>query len=368
MSNILQILFREKGILFGWGSLVVMSTVGSNWISSISTATGMGVFLVWLVVAILGCAFSVVHHADEIAERLGEPFGTLILTLSVIGMEVSMVGAVMLSGKNNPVLARDTMFAVVMIVLGGLVGISLILGAWRHHQQEFNLEGAGAYLSLIVPLAVFGLVMPDFTVATSGPTYSAGEAIALSILCVAIYVLFLVIQTKRHREFFSQPNSKHDSQAAGLSHLSLPNHGFLLIAGLLPVVLLSKKLALVLEFGTSQLRLPAALSGLIVATLILAPEGLSSIKSACQNQLQRSINLLLGSALATLALTIPAVLIIGLSMKQEVQLGLPIQDVALLCVMLAISVLTFGRGRTNLLQGAIHLLVFLFWLALILEA
>jgi Ca2+:H+ antiporter len=327
----------------------------------------MSFFLAWLVVAMLGCAFAVVRHADTIAERLGEPLGTLILTLSVTGMEVSMVGAVMLSGKNNPVLARDTMFAVVMIVLGGLVGVSLMLGALRHHQQEFNLEGAGAYLSLIVPLAIFGLVMPDFTIATAGPTYSTGEALALTVLCVAIYILFLVIQTKRHREFFSHPSTEataHDSAGHGTG---LAASAFLLMAGLIPVVILAKKLAVVLEFGTSELRLPGAMAGVIVAALILAPEGLSAIQAAMKNQLQRAINLLLGSALATLALTIPAVLTIGLVMRQEVHLGLPIQDVAILCVTLAISVLTFGRGRTNLLQGAIHLLVFLFWLALVLE-
>ncbi len=358
---------REKGILFGWATLAVLSTFGADWIHRLAGTGQMAFFLALLVLAMLGCAFAVVRHADAIAERLGEPFGTLILTLSVTGMEVSMVGAVMLSGKNNPVLARDTMFAVVMIVLGALVGVSLMLGALRHHQQEFNLEGAGAYLSLIVPLAIFGLVMPDFTIATEGPTYSAKEAVALTILCVAIYILFLVIQTKRHREFFSHPGAEHASSESTERQPSLAISAVLLIAGLVPVVVLAKKLAIVLEFGTSELHLPGALAGVIVATLILAPEGLSAIQAALKNQLQRSINLLLGSALATLALTIPAVLTIGLVLRQEVHLGLPIQDVAILCVTLAISVLTFGRGRTNVLQGAIHLLVFLFWLALVIE-
>lgn len=368
MKSAAAFLLREKGILFGWASLAVFSTVGGQWIAGLTGAGGAAFFLAWLVVAMLGCAFAVVRHADAIAERLGEPLGTLILTLSVTGMEVSMVAAVMLSGNNNPVLARDTMFAVVMIVLGGLVGVSLMLGAWRHHQQEFNLEGAGAYLSLIVPLAIFGLVLPDFTGATEGPTFSPLEAVALTILCVSIYVLFLVIQTRRHREFFAHPGGAHGEQETGEAPSGLGVSAFLLIAGLVPVVVLAKKLAVVLEFGTSGLQLPVALAGVIVASLILAPEGLGAIRAAWKNQLQRSINLLLGSALATLALTIPAVLTIGLVVNQEVQLGLPMQDVAILCVTLAISVLTFGRGRTNLLQGAIHLLVFLFWLALVLES
>lgn len=362
MPSALKFLLREKGVLGGWISLAILSTVGSGWITGISTAPEAGIFLAWLLVAILGCAFSVVRHADTLAHKLGEPLGTLILTLSVIGMEVSMVSAVMLSGKNNPVLARDTMFAVVMIVLGGLAGVSLMLGAWRHHQQEFNLQGAGAYLSLIVPLAVFALVLPEFTVATAGPTFSRRESLVLTFLCVSLYILFLIIQTVRHRNFFEDSTDAsheehHGSHGVGVS-LGL------LIASLLPVVILSKKLAVVLDFGTSQLQLPSALSGVIVALLILAPEGLSAIKSAMKNQLQRSINLLLGSVLATIALTVPAVLTIGLVFNHEVHLGLRPQESILLCVMLAVSILTFGSTRTNLLQGAVHLLVFFFWLVL----
>jgi Ca2+:H+ antiporter len=362
MPRALKFLLREKGIFGGWISLAILSTVGSDWITGISTAPEAAIFLTWLLVAILGCAFSVVRHADTLAHKLGEPLGTLILTLSVIGMEVSMVSAVMLSGKNNPVLARDTMFAVVMIVLGGLAGVSLMLGAWRHHQQEFNLQGAGAYLSLIVPLAVFALVLPEFTVATVGPTFSRMEALALTVLCVSLYILFLIIQTVRHRNFFEDSadaahEENHGAHGVGVS-LGL------LIASLLPVVILSKKLAVVLDFGTSQLQLPSALSGVIVALLILAPEGLSAIKSAMKNQLQRSINLLLGSVLATIALTVPAVLTIGLVFNHEVHLGLRPQESILLCVMLAVSILTFGSTRTNLLQGAVHLLVFFFWLVL----
>jgi Ca2+:H+ antiporter len=255
------------------------------------------------------------------------------------------------------------MFAVVMIVLGGLAGVSLMLGAWRHHQQEFNLQGAGAYLSLIVPLAVFALVLPEFTVATPGPTFSRREALALTVLCVSLYILFLIIQTVRHRNFFEDSadaahEEHHGSHGVGVS-LGL------LIASLLPVVILSKKLATVLDFGTSQLQLPTALSGVIVALLILAPEGLSAIKSAMKNQLQRSINLLLGSVLATIALTVPAVLTIGLVFNHEVHLGLRPQESILLCVMLAVSIMTFASRRTNLLQGAVHLVVFFFWLVLV---
>lgn len=363
MNSTLQFLLREKGILGGWISLAILSTVGSGWITGISTAPEAGIFLAWLLVAILGCAFAVVRHADTLAHKLGEPLGTLILTLSVIGMEVSMVSAVMLSGKNNPTLARDTMFAVVMIVMGGLAGIALILGAWRHHQQSFNLEGAGAYLNLILPLAVFSLILPEFTIATETATFTARQAIFLSVLCVALYILFLIIQTVRHKDFFADSNgAAHEDHGEGLG---IGASVVLLLGSLLPVVLLSKKLAVVLDFGTTSLKLPSALSGVIVAFLILAPEGLSAIQSAWKNQLQRSINLLLGSVLATISLTVPAVLTIGLLTQNTVELGLRAQEAIILGVMLAVSMLTFGSGKTNLLQGAVHLLVFFFWLVLV---
>jgi Ca2+:H+ antiporter len=360
-----KFLVREKGLLGGLATMLVFLTVGKHWLHQIEGMPSAMFFLLWLLAAILGCAFGVVRHADAVALRLGEPLGTLILTLSITGMEVSMVSAVMLSEKSNPVLARDTLFAVVMIVLGGLVGTALILGAFRHHQQEFNLEGAGAYLSLIVPLAVFALVMPDFTRTTAGPTFSTNQSGILAILCVAIYIVFLGIQTVRHREFFANPNPVEAMEA--LPRSSLGASALLLVACLVPVVILAEELAIVLDFGTKHLAAPHPLAGVIVAALILAPEGLSAIRAALDNQLQRSINLLLGSALATIALTVPAVLVVGILSDREVQLGLKMGDTVMLCVMLSISVLTFGRGRTNLLQGAVHLLVFLFWIALIFE-
>ncbi|MBU6181676.1 MAG: calcium:proton antiporter [Verrucomicrobia bacterium] len=363
--RLLHFLLREKGLVAGIATTVAFLTIGGEWLHHLSSLGTAAFFLAWLFAAILACAFGVVRHADAVAHRLGEPLGTLVLTLSVTGMEVSMVSAAMLSGKSNPVLARDTMFAVVMIVLGGLVGFALLLGAFRHRQQEFNLEGASSYLSLIVPLAIFGLVMPDLTVTTGGPTFSPFQSIVLALLCTAIYAVFLAIQTNRHREFFSDPGEFHGHSSAPRTGLK---RSFLLLAAyLVPAVILSKKLGLVLDFGTEKFGAPPALAGVVVACLILAPEGLSAIHAALENKMQRSINLLLGSALATIALTIPSVLLIGVAFKTEVELGLPFHQVALLCVVLAVCFLTFARGRTNLLQGAVHLVVFLMWLALIFE-
>jgi Ca2+:H+ antiporter len=359
-------ILREKGLLFGLGVLGFFSTAGASWLSPVSSLAQAGGLLAVLLAAMLACAFGVVRHADALAHRCGEPLGTLILTLSVTGMEVGMVSAVMLSGKSNPALARDTMFAVVMIVLGALLGVSLLLGAFRHKRQEFNLDGAGAFLSLIIPLAVFGMVIPNFTTTTAGPTFSHFQGLVLAVLCVATYALFLGVQTVWHRDFFARSGEDHSHTEEPGPPLSFSV--LLLFACLVPVVLLAKKLALVLEYGTESLGMPHAVAGVVVAALILAPEGLSAVKAAWQNQLQRSVNLLLGCALATIALTIPSVLVVGLLNGREIHLGLPASEVAILGVMLAISLLTFSRGKTNVLQGAVHLLVFLFWLALVFEA
>ena len=359
-------LSANRGLIFGIATTIVFFTVGSSWLHDLASPWMAVGFLAWLVMAILGSAFSVVRHADFLAHRLGEPYGTLVLTLSVTGMEVTMITSIMVTGPDNPTLARDTMFAVVMIVLGGLVGGALLIGGLRHRLQEFNIEGANAFLSLIVPLSVLGLVMPNFTTATRGATFSTLEACAVAGVCVAAYGLFLAIQTMRHREFFAQeilPQAEHKSESA-----KLWPHVALLLVSLVPVVLLAEQLATVLEFGIREMAMPHGVAGLVVAGLILAPEGLGGILAAARNQLQRSINLLLGSALATISLTIPAVLMVGVLTHREVVLGLNLDDAVLLGIILSLCVMTFSRGRTTILQGAIHLLMFLIWLVLIVEA
>ncbi|MFZ4598223.1 MAG: calcium:proton antiporter [Terrimicrobiaceae bacterium] len=353
------------GLAFGILTSIVLLVFGHDFLENLSSPVTAVLVFVWLVPAILGSAFSVVRHADALAHRLGEPYGTLILTLSVTVMEVSMIAAVMLTGPDNPTLARDTMFAVVMIVLGGLVGVSLLVGGLRHRLQEFNLEGANAFISLIIPLSLLGMIMPNFTVTTSTPTFSTLQAIVIAAVCFCAYGIFLAIQTIRHREFFVQeilPESEGELQTGGLKR-----HVAMLVVSLVPVVFLAEQLAKVLEFGIDHFQMPQGVAGLIVAALILAPEGMGGIQAASRNHMQRSVNLLLGSVLATISLTIPSVLLIGLFTNREIVLGLPGDDSVMLAVILALSVTTFGRGRTNLLQGAIHLLVFFVWIVLLFE-
>jgi Ca2+:H+ antiporter len=294
--------------------------------------------------------------------------------MSVISIEIMMIAAVMITGADKPALARDTMYSVLMIVLNGMIGASLLLGALRYREQQYNLQGANAFLAVIVPLAIVGLILPNYTLASAGPTFSRAQALSLVVMTVGIYAVFLSIQTVRHRSHFTEPvdtsfnngfpRAHHDIK---LSPRSVPYHGILLLCYLVPLVLLSKKLALPIDHGITVLGAPPALGGFMVAVLVLSPEGLGAIHAALANQLQRAVNIFLGSALATISLTIPAVLVIGLVTGEPVALGLEPEEAVMLITTLMVSIITFGSGRTNVLLGAVHLLLFFTYFMLIFD-
>jgi Ca2+:H+ antiporter len=383
-GHLLQTLKRgvrsEGALITGAATTVLFYTFSAALLGEFAPDLKTVALFLWLFAAIAWCAFGVVRHADSLAEMLGEPYGTLILTLAVITIEVSMISAIMLHGENEPALARDTMFSVLMIILNGMVGLALLLGGFRHREQHYNLQGAKAFLAVLVPLAVLSLVLPDFTASTKLPEFTPAQAIFFAAMTVVLYGVFLVIQTVRHTGQFLQPGARSRPVTAvpeplayveaGYEHgrheiRSVPYHAVLLLLTMLPVVLLSKKLAAFVDYGTETVGAPAALGGLIVAALVLAPEGLGALRAALANRLQRSVNILLGSALATIGLTVPAVLMIGLLTGRGVELGLNPADMIILLLTLAVSTLTFTGGRTNILQGAIHLVLFLAYIVLI---
>jgi Ca2+:H+ antiporter len=339
---------------------------GSRLVENIEHPRAMGMVFAWLFIAVLWSAISVVRHADCLAVKCGEPYGTLILTLSAITIEVMMISAAMLHGENNPTLARDMMFAVIMIALNGLIGLSLLLGGLRHHEQHYNLQGASAYLNTIMALSVLGLVLPNFTTSLSGPRLSTVQEIFLATTSIGLYAIFLLIQTTRHSEYFMDTKgetlaSEHD---AGPMR-STAYHAVMLILYLLVVVVLAEKFAIPLDNSIEHFGMPQAFGGAIVAGLVLAPEALGGINAARKNQLQRSVNILHGSVLASIGLTIPAVLTIGMISKRAVTLGIEGGNLPLLLLTLAASIVTFMSGKTNVLQGCIHLLLFAVFLLLI---
>ena len=367
----LLLLREEWALLTSLITMVVFYIFGKTWLADLSNHLWFGFVLAWLFGVILFSAFAIVRHAESLATILGEPLGTLVLTLSAIGIEVLMISAVMLASDAKPAIARDTMFSVVMTLLGGLTGVSLLLGGFRHHEQTYNLQGANAYLALIIPLAVLGLVLPTFTTTSAGPTLSAFQSIFLSVMSIGIYGTFLAEQTKRYRKFFIAPETDTEGEAdlhGEHEAKSTLHHAIFLVLYILPLVILAKQLAVPLEYGTRVLGAPAALSGFLVGVLILSPEAMSAIKAARRNQLQRSFNITLGSVLATIGLTIPAVLVIGLLTGKTIYLGLDSVNTILLLLVLAVSAVTLSSGRTNALQGAVHLLIFLAYLMFMFES
>ena len=361
---------REAAAILGLATTALFYSAGAGWVQDEAGDLVNLLAFVWLFAVLLLCAGGVVRHADGLAHLLGEPYGTLILTLAVVAMEVSLIAAVMVGGTGDVTMARDMMFAVLMIVLNGLIGFSLVLGALRHGQQEYNLEGASGYLTVLATLSVLALVLPDYTVSTAAPTFTVAQAIFFAAATLLLYGVFLAVQTHRHRAFFVEPaqllaplESGHEEHEGG----SLAYHAALLVLTLLPVVLLAEKLAHLIEHGIAITGAPHALGGALVAMLVLSAEAVSAVRAAIRDRLQRAVNICLGSALSTIGLTVPAVLLIGVFTGQHVQLGLDPVNIVLLAVTLFVSLLTFGSGRTNVLLGTVHLILFAAYLALMFE-
>src|SRR6266404_906265 len=281
-SGFVQFLRSEYPFFVGLATAGVFLALGSDILENIAHPFVLMGILVVLLGAVLWSAISAVHHADCLAVKCGEPYGTLILTLSVISIEVMMISAAMLHGANNPTLARDTMFAVVMIALNGLIGFSLLLGGLRHREQHYNLEGEGAYLNTIMALVVLGLVLPNFTVSLAGPRFTTVQEIFLIAVTVILYAIFLVIQTGRHRQYFKDggPAAESNDHHPSLQLRSAGFHTVILLLYLIVVIVLAEKFAIPLDNFIERFGMPQAFGGAIVAGLVLAPEAMSAIKAA----------------------------------------------------------------------------------------
>ena len=369
-----SIIRSEAGVWVGAITTGLFVFLGGDWLSDLSNPLKSATLFIWLFAVIFWLAFSVVRHADCLAVKLGEPYGTLILTLSVIGIEVTMIASVMLTGENNPTLARDTLFSVIMIVLTGMLGLTLLIGGIRHHEQDYNFSGARSYLGVLIPLAVLSLIVPRFTLSTPGGSVSTLLGFFLLFSSAGLYLVFLLLQTGRHSGFFKQPQNEDDPALSddehgheGLVVRATGLHVAFLILSMLHIVLLSKSMAKIVEHSITTLGAPQALGGFLIAILVLSPEGMSAIKAALANQLQRTINIALGSATSTIGMTIPVILAISLITDRPLELGLEPLEIVLLTLTLLLSVVSFGTGRTNVLQGIVHLIVFASYVVLIFD-
>jgi Ca2+:H+ antiporter len=344
--------------------LLVMTVVFTEpWLEAAPAWLTSYALPVLATLVLIGCVFAALHHAEVVGERVGEPYGTLTLTLSVTIIEVALVASMMLNDENNPTLAREAIFSVVIIVCTGLTGLCLFIGALRHYEQDLQPQGTAAYLTVIMALAVTTLVLPNYTVTTPGPYYSTGQLVFVSIVAILLYGAFLFVQTVRHRDDFAevpheseQPLAVHARPSGRAAFIALVG----LLASLLGVILLAKKVAVGVESGLAKLPLasPDAITGAVIALLVLTPEGLAAVRAAARNALQTSINVALGSALATIGLTVPAVAIASFVSGRPILLGLDARDQVLLFLTFLIAMVSFGTGRTNVLSGLVHLVVF----------
>ncbi|WP_150286215.1 calcium:proton antiporter [Rhabdaerophilum calidifontis] len=316
-----------------------------------------------LAALLLGAAvFAAVHHAEILALRLGEPFGSILLAVAVTIIEVGLIVSIMLSGAEGAEgVARDTVFAAVMIVLNGVIGLCLLLGGQRHHEQLFQLQGAASALAVLGTLAAITLILPNFTLSAPGPAYSSIQVLVVGALSLFLWGAFVLAQTIRHRDYFldaQADESPSERPKAAVAAASLA----LLILALTAVILLAKVLSAPLDRTIAASGLPKAFVGVVIATIVLLPEGIAATKSALRNRLQNSINLAIGSAIASIGLTVPTVGVLAVTLAKPLDLGVSPSGMTLLVMTLFVSTLTLGTGRTTALHGAIHLVIFVVFL------
>lgn len=343
---------------------------GVAWGFLILNLTGLGaglggLFEVLLAFGLVAGILAAVFHAEVVAHRVGEPYGTLVLALAVTGIEVALIVSLMIAGgEASSGLARDTVFASVMIILNGMVGICLLSGGRRHGEQSFGLFGVSTALATLAAISVLTLVLPNYTTTILGPVYSSSQLMFIAAVSLVLYATFVLVQTVRHRDYFLPAVDLADeavhapppsTQMAGLS-------AALLLACLGAVVLLAKALSPTLDVAVASMGAPKTLVGVIIALIVLLPESIAAYQAAQANRLQTSLNLALGSALASIGLTIPAVAIVSLMTGWTLSLGIDAKSTVLLMLSLFVTSLSLGTGRTTVMQGTVHLVIFAVYL------
>jgi len=324
-------------------------------------------FIVVAAPALVGAVLAAVHHAEVVAHRVGEPFGTLILAVAVTVIELSLILSMMLAGgPDKSALPRDTIFSAIMIICNGVVGLCLLAGGLKHREQTFRLEGATSALAALIALTTLSLVLPTFTTSAAGPHYTEPQLAFAAIASLALWGVFVFVQTVRHRDYFLSATGAGDES----EHAAPPGNaaawtsfGLMLVA-LLAVIGLAKVLSPTMERGIEAAGAPQAVIGIVIALLVLLPETWAAVRAARANRVQTSLNLALGSALASIGLTIPAVAVAAVLLDMPLELGLSAKDLVLLALTFVVAAITLGTGRTNVLQGAVHLVIFAAFLVL----
>lgn len=347
--------------------------------ATLSSTTAVVLFMV-LLTTILTASFGVVKEADELAHKLGEPFGTLILTLSIVAIEVVLIAAVMLGPAESPTIGKDSIFSVMMIIMNLVVGLCILLGSSKHQEQEYNAQGTLTYFSMIVILGGASLLLPNFIKGSGDGSFTTVQALFISTIIILVYVAFLRYQLKGYHHLYIQPMAgtleiKYPKQKLNSQldqdHTNLDNkkqiwiRSILLLLMILPIVLLSHQMAIVVDYGIETIQLPLALGGILIAIIVFTPESITAVKAAINNEFQRSINLCHGAFVSTVGLTVPAVLLVGLLKGKLVLFGLSDTETVLFVMTLLLSLISFLGKRTTPILGVIHLALFAIYMLLV---
>jgi Ca2+:H+ antiporter len=328
----------------------------------VAIALGVGTWLAALcAAALIGTVLVAVHHAEVVAHRVGEPYGTLVLALAVTGIEAALILSMMMAGgENMAVLPRDSIYAAVMIICNGVVGLCVLLGGLAHREQTFRVEGAGAGLAALIVMASLTLVLPAVTTSTPGGTYSDSQLEFVAVASAALWAIYVFVQTVRHRDYFipAADSANEHAHAEPPTPRAAWTSFALLLVSLVAVVGLAKMLSPSIEQAVLKIRAPRTVVGIVIAALVLLPETWAAARAARANRLQTSMNLAIGSALASIGLTVPVVVIASIVLDLHLVLGLDHKDMAMLAVTFLVSAVTLGTGRTYMMQGAVHLVLF----------
>jgi Ca2+:H+ antiporter len=348
-----------------WTTLVPpvsLAVLAVAWVTHPEGAFGVTAVAVVLVGAVLAA----VHHAEVVAHRVGDPMGSLVLAVAVTVIEVALIVTLMVGDPvHGATLARDTVFAAVMLSINGIVGFSLLVGALRHHLAVFNPEGTGSALATVITLAGLTLVLPTFTTSERGPEFSASQLAFAAVVSLALYVLFVFTQTVQHRDFFLPPQDRRpegepeptDDDVHVPTNRATVLSLVLLLTALVAVVGLAKVESKPLEKAVSAAGLPQELVGVVIAALVLLPEAISAVRAAAADRVQVSFNLAYGSAMASIGLTIPTIALAKIWLDGPLALGLQTTQIVLLALSAIVAVLTVVPGRSKPLQGGLHLVL-----------
>lgn len=379
MNNILTKNTIIRLILI-WLMVFIFMFFGKS-IEGLYSNNGLAIGIFLLVLAtIIGAAFGVVKEADELAHKLGEPYGTLILTLSIVSIEVILIVAMMFGPEDNPTIGKDSIFSVMMIIMNLVLGLCILLGGLRHGEQEYNAQGTITYLSMIIMLGGISMMIPNFIEGKGNGEFTSIQAASISGLVILLYGFFLAYQMKGYRHLYIQPkpgqmeilfaqrNEIQQSEEHGQEKVSKKEvllRTIILLGMILPIVLLSHNLATLVDYGIKEMNLPPLLGGVLIAIIVFTPESMTAVKAAMNNEFQRAINLCHGAFVSTVGLTVPSVLIIGLIASKTVLFGMTTTETILFVITLILSMLSFSGRRTAPIVGIMHLVLFAVFVILI---